>query len=558
MTVAAPIPLTLPPLARAADDPADDPVDFLAAVFGTETFGHAVLAFKDAAGAFHHKGVRLDRPDRWDVARVHIEKFARTCDVYVAVAMYIDAYRRGPNGWEWRTRPMVGHCRWVILDRDDHGLGPNVPEPSFMVETSAGRWQDWWLLDRPVAAAVGDDLNRRVAAACGCGMQAVAVTTVLRLPGTTNRKPGRATATVGVVRATRLAYSPDDFAHLPAPTTGQPLSSPPAGTRTSSTRSGSGVRRSDTRVDDARHVEMPVPNFRGVELFDQIAPLLSLRMMAAAGGEAVAKADGKPYASESNRDMALMVAIVGAGLDGEIAMAAFMATTRGAMLAVRKPSGLRARLQRMVTKARAYTEAHPFALPPSDSPLVALPRSVVDDAARIGANGLAVAGVIASFAPNPYPAQGNIGRLLDLSARTVGEAVATLRDSGNVRTKRRYNATSRYTLPGDETEVVRFPRVVLRADEPLGAHAVALAILLAAHEHPPSPTVGEAAVTLGIAKPQARRASRTLARAGLATLHGDDTTTTRPSREVIGKPVPSTSFEGDEANDEGCDNRRIW
>jgi len=128
----------------------DQGVDFLLDLFGDDQFGFVVLAFIDPGdpGRIKHENIRLTSPERAQIARRIIERYAPTHDCYLGAANYAtdfsprDANRYGSGGYAYRTKQMVGHCRWAFCDRDRHPLSPDLPAPTFIVETSIGSYQD--------------------------------------------------------------------------------------------------------------------------------------------------------------------------------------------------------------------------------------------------------------------------------------------------------------------------------------------------------------------------------------------------------------------------------
>lgn len=80
------------------------------------------------------------------------------------------------------------HALWV--ERDATSIPAFVPTPTATVESSPGRFHDYWRLSRPVTPAQAEDLNRRLTRAIG-GDSGWHLTKLLRPPGTRNHKyPG--------------------------------------------------------------------------------------------------------------------------------------------------------------------------------------------------------------------------------------------------------------------------------------------------------------------------------------------------------------------------------
>jgi P4 family phage/plasmid primase-like protien len=213
--------------------------DFLERRFGHETYGHAIFMFAPAAGGRPiHRGVELDKANRWVLAERHLRKYAETHDCYVGVANYAIA----PTAKMQRKKEMVGHLDALICERDAAAIAPQLPPASLTVETSDGRFQDYWLLDQPTDVPTFEGYTRRIARACGIGFEAVDAARVLRVPGTRNHKPARRGEIVRLIPGSDRRYPLADFDHLPA------ISAPAAATTTAALDDGE-------RVPAARIVE---------------------------------------------------------------------------------------------------------------------------------------------------------------------------------------------------------------------------------------------------------------------------------------------------------------
>ncbi len=76
-------------------------------------------------------------------------------------------------------------CLWADLDGAEPPAGLR---PSITLETSPGRYQALWLLDQPMPALDAEVLNKRLTYATGADKSGWDLASVLRLPGTHNRK----------------------------------------------------------------------------------------------------------------------------------------------------------------------------------------------------------------------------------------------------------------------------------------------------------------------------------------------------------------------------------
>jgi len=280
----------------------DTAIAFIERRFANDRTGYAILMFRPPnGGAPIHLGVPLQQDDRWDLARRYVADHIENHDCYLSVANFATAPtgKKGQN----RTKEMVGHLSALFCDRDEASLDPHLPEPTQTAETSAGNFQDYWDLDRPINADTAERYNRRIAAACGIGNQAVDAPRVLRLPGTRNHKPERRGEIVRVVTDTGHTYQLTDFDHLPTVITEQPR---PVYTNISTADSGAAWTKAE--------------------------PLLGARMLALANGDdtilRITPQGAQPYAGASERRAAVITALLGVGLTDSEADAAFRTTAR--------------------------------------------------------------------------------------------------------------------------------------------------------------------------------------------------------------------------------------
>lgn len=103
-------------------------------------------------------------------------------DVYISVALFNDKRRT--------DRDLNARARVVWADADTCKPENFRLPPSIVVQTSAGRWHCWWVLDKEIPAREASQLSRRIAYAhkhqgCDLGHH---VSKILRVPGTTNNK----------------------------------------------------------------------------------------------------------------------------------------------------------------------------------------------------------------------------------------------------------------------------------------------------------------------------------------------------------------------------------
>ncbi len=101
-------------------------------------------------------------------------------------------------------------CLWV--ERDAATIPEHLPQPTATVESSPGRYHDYYRLDRPVCPDRAENLNCRLTNAIG-GDAGWHLTKLLRPPGTRNRKyPGSPPVKLSFVSDN--AYDPDELDQL--------------------------------------------------------------------------------------------------------------------------------------------------------------------------------------------------------------------------------------------------------------------------------------------------------------------------------------------------------
>jgi len=424
----------------------DDPASFLTLLHGGEERGTIFISRKPTVNPDDFRNDPYP-VNGLDAAIAAINTLSHDAETYVSIAVF-----SGPH----RERGNVLYCRWLWLDRDEKPFSAALPVPTLTLETSPGRFQDFWLLCEPISYVVAEDYARRIADACGCGHQATAGNQIVRVPGTLNHGvgKGRATALVRVARYLPYAiYGLGNFAHLPA------ASAP--------TKS---VARTGGIVD-------------GVAALRHALPHLNTRMRTCAMGEPITKADGSSYDSESERDMALVTALVRTGLTDNETAAAFLETHRGHMLVGRKgdPDPW-ARLLRDAAKARAWLTAQGFR-PWDGVPYVRVGRAVLERAPILGPEGVAMMVALALHAnrqDEAWPSQGRISAFLGCSPDLVGDQLKRLRgDLDLLARSGKIGRANRYTLVSTGDDPLCIPRHLLSALEGSGVLPVSIVTLLA-------------------------------------------------------------------------------
>lgn len=113
-----------------------------------------------------------------------------------------------------RTKGNVHKSRVLWADLDTCHPENLLVEPSAVIESSAGRWQAYWLLNEVVEAEKAEHINKRIAyyhADDGCDRSGWDLTQVLRFPGTQNHKYLPEIHTVKVLHAKPTKYKISDF-----------------------------------------------------------------------------------------------------------------------------------------------------------------------------------------------------------------------------------------------------------------------------------------------------------------------------------------------------------
>lgn len=437
----------------------DGPASFLAFLHGGEERGTIIVARKPVANPedFRNDPYPVNRLDH---AAAAITALSSDAETYVSIAVFEGNRREREN---------VRHVRCLWLDRDEKRLGATLPAPTLTLETSPGRYQDFWSLCEPIPYVVAEDYARRIADASRCGHQATAANQVMRVPGTINHGVGkqRAPSIVRVARYRPFAmYGIGNVAHLP---TASALPKPVDGTR--------GI------VD-------------GMAALRRALPYLSPRMRACAMGEPVVKQDGSPYDSESERDMALVIAFVRAGLTDKEIAAAFLESHRGHMLVERKADrDPWARLVKAAAKARIWLAAQGFE-PWDGVPYVRVGRIVIERAHILGPEGVAMMVALALHAnkrDEAWPSRETIAQFLGCSPDLVGDQLRRLRDDlGMLTLSGRRGRAHAHTLIATGPDPFRIPRHHIAAFNGMGPLPVAIMALVAQ-----ASLVGEESLTQG-------------------------------------------------------------
>ncbi len=114
----------------------DDPASFLTLLHGGEQRGTIFVARKPTVNPEDF------RNDPYPVARLDeaaaaIVAWSRDAETYVSVAVFDGGGRERTN---------IKHLPFLWLDRDEKPFCAALPEPTLTLETSPGRFQDFWQL----------------------------------------------------------------------------------------------------------------------------------------------------------------------------------------------------------------------------------------------------------------------------------------------------------------------------------------------------------------------------------------------------------------------------
>lgn len=104
----------------------------------------------------------------------------------------------------------------LYVDGDGATPGPEIPDPTAVVESSPGREQYYWRLAEPVPPEFGEQLNRRLAYAMGGDKSGWDLSQLLRPPGTPNFKYEGAPP-VRLLELTDKRYDPEELDRLLPP-----------------------------------------------------------------------------------------------------------------------------------------------------------------------------------------------------------------------------------------------------------------------------------------------------------------------------------------------------
>lgn len=196
-------------------------VQVLARIWGRDREGYVFLPWipghcktKEERKKNYHEGMAYAWPQDEAKILAHLDNHPKD-DVYFAPCLFLD--RRRIEQFAEAERSL-----WADLDEVDPNEIDHDYRPTIAWETSPGRFQGIWLLDRlRVGASWADKENHRLTVYLGADPSGWDTTQLLRVPGRANWKPGYPTkglqnATQGLLWDNGPRYTPDDFQDLPA------------------------------------------------------------------------------------------------------------------------------------------------------------------------------------------------------------------------------------------------------------------------------------------------------------------------------------------------------
>jgi RepB DNA-primase from phage plasmid len=174
-----------------------------------------------------------------------------------------------------RTKDDIATIRHIYLDFDQDGTAAvrrmrasgDMPEPSYLMNSSPGRWQAFWRV-KDFSKSQAEDLQRGLAKGLGADPAATDCSRVMRVPGLYNHKYPRSHY-IRIERLSDAVYAPEHFPRLEPDERGHPLSrgllasrSRPPGRLSQSERDWAYARRALSRGESPEAVATAIARFR--------------------------------------------------------------------------------------------------------------------------------------------------------------------------------------------------------------------------------------------------------------------------------------------------------
>ena len=184
---------------------------FFKLVFGS-TSGLIAIAHMNTGVMYENY---FEYPDELPQMLAHIQRFSLEYNIYFCPQV-LSAKRR--------TKDNVAVCPTVWADLDECSPEKVLLPPSVTLETSPGRYQALWIMERPVQPEIAEDLSRRIAythADEGADKSGWDLTQLLRVPLTKNLKYAeQGFPVVKVLDANQKRYRLSDFEKVYSETKG--------------------------------------------------------------------------------------------------------------------------------------------------------------------------------------------------------------------------------------------------------------------------------------------------------------------------------------------------
>lgn len=143
-----------------------------------EARGWSVYKYRTLDGKWYNKWFSAETLDHWALNEV----FPENCDIYFSPVSY-----SRPRAKKEFALP----CCWLFLDLDYSDPADLPLKPTVGWETSEGKYQALWLMQRAVEPEEHRHLNRALSHACGADPGTWNINRLLRVPGTPNMKAFR-------------------------------------------------------------------------------------------------------------------------------------------------------------------------------------------------------------------------------------------------------------------------------------------------------------------------------------------------------------------------------
>ncbi len=177
---------------------------FLQQVITCPEPGYFYLAVSNGSGwleQWHHW------PEDVDKIVERAEAQCKTSNVYFSTYLFKSTQA---------TRDNILPTRTIQADLDDAELGSLPRDASILIETSPGRHQGYWILDRVLDLEQHEELSRKITYSIPmCDRSGWPLGRKVRLPSTFNHKYLSGPKAVTIIKAPLKKYTPEEFEDLP-------------------------------------------------------------------------------------------------------------------------------------------------------------------------------------------------------------------------------------------------------------------------------------------------------------------------------------------------------